>query len=63
VLSTSAVQYRRSVRFFSFDFEKQHIHHEATTPRLQVIGKYEVSGRVLHLPIRGSGNVSMTLGK
>jgi hypothetical protein len=49
--------------YFSFDFERQHIHHEGTTPRLELNGKYEVSGRVLRLPIDGSGTVNVTFRK
>lgn len=44
----------------NFDFEKRHIHHEATTPRLELIGQYGVSGWVLRLPISGNGNINVT---
>jgi hypothetical protein len=30
--------------------------------RLEIIGKYEVNGRVLLLPITGNGDVNITLG-
>ncbi|XP_023709338.1 protein takeout-like [Cryptotermes secundus] len=49
------------IEMTNFNFETRHIHHEATTPRLEVIGQYEVCGRVLQLPLSGSGNFNVTL--
>jgi hypothetical protein len=45
-----------------YDFDNQHIHHEVTVPKVQIIGKYSVSGRILLLPITGNGDINITLG-
>ena len=47
---------------FSFDFDKQHVHHEMALNRLEILGKYNVAGRVLLLPISGNGDINITLG-
>jgi hypothetical protein len=36
---------------------------EGTIPRLEIIGNYKISGRVLILPITGAGAMNYTLGK
>ena len=46
----------------SFDFDKQHVHHEMTLRRLEILGKYNVSGRLLLVPITGNGDINITLG-
>jgi hypothetical protein len=47
----------------SFDFSKKHVHHEMTLQRLEILGRYNVSGRLLLLPISGNGDINITLGK
>jgi hypothetical protein len=48
---------------FSFDFDKKHAHHEMALRRAEIIGKYNVTGRILLLPILGNGDLNITLGK
>ena len=48
--------------FSRYDFDKQHIIFEVTVPRIDITGQYNVSGRILLLPITGNGDVNMTLG-
>jgi len=48
---------------FSFNFDKKHVHHEMALKRLEILGKYNVAGRVLLLPISGNGDINITLGK
>jgi hypothetical protein len=48
--------------FSRYDFDKQHFSYEVTVPRIEIIGKYTVSGRILLLPISGNGDVNVTLG-
>jgi hypothetical protein len=47
---------------FSFNFDKKHVHHEMALKRLEILGKYNVAGRVLVLPISGNGDINITLG-
>ena len=47
---------------FSFNFDKRHVHHEMALKRLEILGKYNVAGRVLLLPISGNGDINITLG-
>jgi hypothetical protein len=48
---------------FSFDFDKKHNHHEMMLRRAEIIGKYNITGRILLLPILGNGDLNITLGK
>ena len=48
---------------FSFNFDKKHVHHEMALKRLEILGKYTASGRVLLLPITGNGDINITLGR
>jgi hypothetical protein len=48
---------------FRFDFDKKHVHHEMALRRGEIIGKYNVAGRILLLPILGNGDLNITLGK
>lgn len=43
------------------DLEKQHVEWDFHMDRLQFLGKYKVSGRVLILPITGAGDANITL--
>ncbi|XP_069681717.1 uncharacterized protein [Periplaneta americana] len=43
-----------------YDFEKQHIHHEAFIPRLICAGKYEAWGHFMLVPYRGKGIYNFT---
>jgi hypothetical protein len=45
------------------DLNGKHNHFETLTPKVQIIGQYEASGRILLLPISGNGNVTLTVGK
>jgi hypothetical protein len=45
------------------DLDGKHNHFESLTPKVQIIGQYEASGRILLLPIIGNGNVTLTVGK
>jgi hypothetical protein len=41
---------------------KKHVHHEMVISHAEIIGKYQVTGRVLLLPITGNGDINITLG-
>lgn len=45
------------------DLKKQHVEWDFHMDRLQFLGKYKVSGRVLILPITGAGDANITLCK
>jgi len=45
------------------NLNEKHNHFESITPKVQIIGEYEASGRILLLPISGNGNVTLTVGK
>jgi hypothetical protein len=45
------------------NLDEKHNHFETLTPKVQIIGQYEASGRILLLPINGNGNVTLTVGK
>ncbi|XP_069683197.1 protein takeout-like [Periplaneta americana] len=46
---------------YSHDFNKGHYSFLLTVPQLKVLGTYNVSGQILLLPIRGTGNINITL--
>ena len=48
---------------YSMNLDKKHNRFESLTPKIQIIGQYEASGRILLLPISGNGNVTLTVGK
>jgi hypothetical protein len=48
---------------FRFDFDKKHVYHEMALKRIEMIGKYNIAGRILLLPIIGNGDLNITLGK
>jgi hypothetical protein len=48
---------------YSTNLNEKHNHFESLTPKVQIIGEYEASGRILLLPISGKGNVTLTVGK
>jgi len=48
---------------YSMNLDEKHNHFESLTPKVQIIGEYEASGRILLLPISGKGNVTLTVGK
>jgi hypothetical protein len=48
---------------YSMNLDAQHNRFETLTPKVQIIGQYEASGRILLLPISGKGNVTLTVGK
>jgi hypothetical protein len=45
------------------DLEKRHIEWDFFHPYITIVGKYEISGQVLILPIRGKGGANITLCK
>jgi hypothetical protein len=47
---------------FSFDFNKKHVHYEMSLNHVEIIGRYNVNGRILVLPITGNGDINITLG-
>ncbi|KAJ4448254.1 hypothetical protein ANN_10268 [Periplaneta americana] len=44
-----------------YDFKKKHIFHQVIIPRVDNVGKYEIQGRLLLLPIFGQGDFNITL--
>ncbi|PSN50424.1 hypothetical protein C0J52_08565 [Blattella germanica] len=46
----------------NLDFDKLTLYLRIKIPRIMVVGKYDVKGRVLLLPITGKGDVNVTLG-
>ncbi|XP_069681800.1 protein takeout-like [Periplaneta americana] len=50
-----------SVEKTDFDFDKQHIAIELKFPALYILCKYDISGRILVLPIRGNGDANLTM--
>lgn len=36
---------------------------EASVPRISLVGKYKINGKVLVLPIQGRGKSNLTIGK
>jgi hypothetical protein len=47
----------------SINFEKRHTHFAGPVPQVKIIGQYQMSGRILLLPISGNGDINLTLGK
>jgi len=45
------------------NLDEKHNNFEVLVPKVQLIGQYEASGRILLLPISGNGNVTLTVGK
>jgi hypothetical protein len=60
-----AIQARQSsaVSCCRFDFDKRHVLYDTTVPILMILGDYEISGRILLLPISGKGAINITLSK
>lgn len=48
---------------FRVDLKKHHVEWDFAMDKLQFLGKYKVSGRVLILPITGAGDANITLCK
>ncbi|XP_043468294.1 protein takeout-like [Leptopilina heterotoma] len=48
-------------RNFNFDWDKLILSIEAYNPQVDFVGKYKVEGKVLLLPIRGSGDSNITM--
>jgi hypothetical protein len=46
-----------------FDFDRNHIMYDTKVPLLTILGDYEISGRILLLPISGKGDINITLSK
>ncbi|XP_023713855.1 protein takeout [Cryptotermes secundus] len=44
-----------------FDFDRNHVMYDTNIPVLTILGEYEVSGRILLLPISGKGDINITL--
>ncbi|XP_069689937.1 protein takeout-like [Periplaneta americana] len=44
-----------------FDFDKKQLLIHNRVPRMEMVGKYEMSGRILVLPITGKGDFNFTL--
>ncbi|XP_067005246.2 protein takeout [Anabrus simplex] len=42
------------------DLDKQHVESEYSIPRLQIVSNYEVTGKILSLPIQGNGVSNFT---
>ncbi|XP_069681787.1 protein takeout-like isoform X2 [Periplaneta americana] len=49
------------IRKTDFDFKNQTVSYEMFLPRAEVLGKYEVNGRILILPINGNGDINITM--
>ncbi|XP_069681807.1 protein takeout-like isoform X2 [Periplaneta americana] len=47
---------------YSTDFDKGHKSMLLTVPQLKVLATYNASGHILLVPIRGTGNINITLG-
>ncbi|PSN34102.1 hypothetical protein C0J52_12952 [Blattella germanica] len=45
----------------SFDFDKKKLFFTYNAPKLILLGKYSISGRILVLPINGKGDINTTL--
>jgi Haemolymph juvenile hormone binding protein (JHBP). len=43
--------------------EKQHIEWDFEIPQVQILGTYNISGKVLVLPITGSGDANVTISE
>jgi hypothetical protein len=43
-----------------FDLDKKHIHVEVLVPEAHFVGKYEVKGKLLSLPLVGKGALDAT---
>jgi hypothetical protein len=48
---------------YRININKGHSHFEVTVPRVEIVGQYEMDGRILLLPISGKGDINLTLGK
>lgn len=46
---------------FRTNLSDQHIEWDFEIPKLNIIGKYEVKGRVLILPLTGNGDANVTI--
>ncbi|GFG38868.1 hypothetical protein Cfor_02175 [Coptotermes formosanus] len=44
-----------------FDFDKKHVVFDSRVPLMVILGKYEIGGRILILPISGKGDINITL--
>jgi hypothetical protein len=47
---------------YSVNLDKQHSRFELSVPLVHIVGQYQMSGRILLLPIAGKGNINLTLG-
>ncbi|KAL1132410.1 hypothetical protein AAG570_010365 [Ranatra chinensis] len=47
--------------YFRIDLKKQHLDLDISIPKLNIQGKYEVSGNVLVLAINGKGDANLTI--
>lgn len=54
---------RKLIVNFSVNIESRTMNWAGKIPRLQFAGTYDVGGRVLLLPIKGSGAINITLGE
>lgn len=45
------------------DLKNEKMFWKLSIPRLSLLGKYTVNGKVLVLPIKGSGDMNITLGE
>lgn len=48
---------------FSFDPEKRHVKFEGTLDKMNMLSNYDISGRILVLPLNGNGPSNITFGK
>lgn len=45
------------------DLDKRHVEYDLSMPRLEMLTTYNVSGRILLLPIMGHGQGNITMGE
>ncbi|PNF14901.1 Protein takeout [Cryptotermes secundus] len=62
-LTDSKIYGIRNIRMekAEINLDQQHHRFELSVPLVQIIGQYEMSGRILLLPIAGKGNINLTL--
>lgn len=56
------MQFKTIYIIFSMDLEKKRLDLEANIPVIHYIGHYDITGRILSLPIVGNGDINVTFG-
>ncbi|XP_069681802.1 protein takeout-like [Periplaneta americana] len=50
------------LRKTDYDFNRRHVLYDTQVPRLEILSEYEISGKMLILPVSGKGDLNITLG-